>query len=61
MYGINHRDNIFNGRFRLYVVDRIENESTARREYFASAQNLFPNFGGRSKAFNYPQLCTESA
>ena len=36
--GINHRDIIFNVRFRLYIVNRIENESSARREYFASAQ-----------------------
>jgi hypothetical protein len=52
MHGIEHGDDIFDWRPRLDVVNRVKDESTARREDLAPAQNLFPNLSRRSKGQN---------
>ena len=45
VHRVDHGDDVFDGRLRLHIVNRVEDEAAARREDFAPAQNLLPNFG----------------
>ncbi len=43
--GIEHRDDVRDGRAGLDVVNRIEHKAAARRENLAAAPHLIPHFG----------------
>jgi hypothetical protein len=52
VHGIQHGNDVLHWSCRLDVMNGVENESPARREDLASAQYLFPDFGGRSEGKN---------
>src|SRR5271157_3672333 len=52
MHGVEHGNDIFYRRPRLDVVNRVKDESPARREDFTPAQDLFPDLCRRSKGQN---------
>ena len=52
VYRIEPGDDVLDRSPRLHVMNRIEDESSAGREDFAPAQDLFPHFGRCSEGKN---------
>ena len=60
LHGINHGNNVFNWSASLNIVNCVEHESASGREYFASPQNLFPDFGGCSEWQHFLRVNTST-
>ena len=52
MHRIDHGDDILDRSGRLNIVNTVEDESAARREDLAPAQNLLPDFCCRAEGKN---------